>query len=96
MTCFDVALLKCYAEMTIPPPWPLTTSGAWISLLKDFVATVQCARFIGFRWLVRHFTHAPWQSFFSVHANRSGVAYGGGTANRSRFRLETLATVRAV
>ncbi|WP_454766698.1 NADH:flavin oxidoreductase/NADH oxidase [Cupriavidus campinensis] len=63
----------------------------------DFVAAAQRAREAGFEWLELHFAHGYLaQSFFSRHANQRDDAYGGDTAGRSRFLLETLAAVREV
>ncbi|ENO86022.1 NADH:flavin oxidoreductase/NADH oxidase [Thauera linaloolentis] len=62
----------------------------------DFAAAARRARDAGFEWLELHFAHGYLgQSFFSVHANQRGDAYGGSAENRGRFLLETLAAVRA-
>lgn len=63
----------------------------------DFAAAARRARDAGFKWLELHFAHGYLgQSFFSVHANQRGDAYGGSAGNRGRFLLETLAAVREV
>lgn len=62
-----------------------------------FVDAAVRAREAGFRWLELHFAHGYLgQSFFSVHANKRGDEYGGDTAGRGRFLIETVDAVRRV
>jgi len=68
-----------------------------VRVRRDFVATAQRARDIGFEWLELHFAHGYLgQSFFSVYANHREDEYGGSAENRGRFLLETLRDVRRV
>lgn len=61
----------------------------------DFAAAARRAREAGFEWLELHFAHGYLaQSFFSAYSNQRDDEYGGSSAKRGRFLLETLAAVR--
>lgn len=80
-------------------PWPpKAMSVADIARVRDdFVSAARRALEAGFEWLELHFAHGYLaQSFLSEHANQRDDAYGGSFTNRSRFLLETLASVREV
>jgi 2,4-dienoyl-CoA reductase-like NADH-dependent reductase (Old Yellow Enzyme family) len=62
-----------------------------------FTAAAERALSAGFKWLVLHFAHGYLaQSFFSPLANQRTDEYGGSFENRSRFLIETFASVRRV
>lgn len=64
---------------------------------RDFVAAAGRAAKAGFEWLVLHFAHGYLaQNFLSDYSNQRTDEYGGSFRNRSRFLLETLASVREV
>ena len=64
---------------------------------SDFVAAATRARDLGVEFLLLHFAHGYLvQNFLSRWSNQRTDEYGGSTANRARFMVETLEAVRAV
>ncbi|WP_281686488.1 NADH:flavin oxidoreductase/NADH oxidase [Pseudomonas citronellolis] len=80
------------------PRTPLEMSEIEIVRVRSqFAEAARRAYEAGFEWLELHFAHGYLgQSFFSRHSNQRSDRYGGSLENRSRFLLETLASVREV